>query len=208
MDYILLATRMPQQRSLSLLNQALFLQLVRIDVDGSGAAFAEALRENPGEIAAIRGYAYYVNCGLLGHISPVQQRVQEIMRKKKAKQQWRRETKGRANARIDAAIAEFASSAEQAKRVFEAAEVEYNAARKLAKKNKEDSELMAEYKKSRSMMKATEEAMHAAHARLDKAVKQRDERQRRERGELVDREATKEEDSDDDERKNIQNAEN
>ena len=174
---------MPQERSLSLLNQALFLQLVRADVEGSGAAFAEALRENPGETAAIRGYAYYVNQGLLGCISPVQQRVQDAMRKKRAKAQWRRETKGRADKRIENAIAKFRESVEAARKAFQVAQEEYESARKRAKKNKEDPEIMSEYKRKRRAMKERERDVAQAQAKVDKAVMERDNRQRRQNAE-------------------------
>ena len=93
LNYILLAARMPQERSLSLLNQALFLQLVQLMLKVLGL-HSQALRENPGETAAIRGYAYYVNQGLLGCISPVQQRVQDAMRKKKGQSTMAKGDKG------------------------------------------------------------------------------------------------------------------
>ena len=176
LGYIRLAARMPQQRSLSLLNQALFLQLVRHDIDGSGAIFAEALRENPGENAAIRGYELFVNRGLLGCISPVQRRTQKVMAKKKAKQEWRRQTLGRTNARIDDAISRLVHAAKKAQEEFAVATDEYNASRALAKKQKEDESVMAKYRLARKMMKHKELLMKKAQSQADKAMSERNAR--------------------------------
>ena len=55
--------------------------------------------------------------------------------------------------------------------------------KKIAKKNKEDPEIMAEYKRSRGVMKILEKAMNAAQARVVKAVREKHERQMRDPGE-------------------------
>ena len=56
-------------------------------------------------------------------------------------------------------------------------------AKKIAKKNKDDPEIMAEYKRSRGVMKILEKAMNAAQARVVKAVREKHERQMRDPGE-------------------------
>ena len=60
------------------------------------------------------------------------------MAKKKAKQEWRRQTLGRTNARIDDAISKLVDAAKKAEEEFGVATDEYNAARAVAKKQKEE----------------------------------------------------------------------
>ena len=151
------------------------------DVEGSGL-HSQALRENPGETedswTRLLCQPRITCC-----ISPVQQRVQDAMRKKRAKAQWRRETKGRADKRIENAIAKFRESVEAARKAFQVAQEEYESARKRAKKNKEDPEIMSEYKRKRRAMKERERDVAQAQAKVDKAVMERDNRQRRQNAE-------------------------
>ena len=85
--------------------------------------------------------------------------------------------------RIENAIAKFRESVEAARKAFQVAQEEYESARKRAKKNKEDPEIMSEYKRKRRAMKERERDVAQAQAKVDKAVMERDNRQSRQNAE-------------------------
>jgi hypothetical protein len=192
-SYVRLAARMPQERAASLLNHALFLHLVRQDVESAGNSYATALTENPGDLGARRGYEYYVNRGMLAVISPKQKKILNTLRRKKQKSKWRSKDTVTIEGRIAGHLSILLEAAASATAEYEGSEEEFLVSKKIAKninkfRNKEeyteeDKIQMKEYKRLKRVMAKKKVVMEATDAKVNKLRKQREERRVRE-GEL------------------------
>ena len=132
-NYIRLAARMPQERSASLVNHALFLHVVRQNSQGAGDSYSSALIENPGYLAARRGYDYFLNQGMLSDISPKQQKIQLALRRKREKMMWRRQTVSKED-RIAQHLSVLMEEAARTTLNYEEVEKKYLAYKAMAKK--------------------------------------------------------------------------
>ena len=192
-NYIRLAARMPQDRSSSLLNHALFLHLVRQNFQGAGASYSSALCENPGNMKARRGYEYFINLGMLAAISPKQQKIQARMRRKKRAKQWRRESISKSQ-RIEKHLSVLLEIAAEATADFEQIEGEFLKSKVKAKKinklrskeeyTEEDIVEMKIYKKLKKAMRKKEQIMNDADEKVIAVRQEREDRKARDEVEM------------------------
>jgi hypothetical protein len=187
--YIRLAARMPQERSASLLNHALFLHVVRRNVESAGNSYSSALRENPGYVEARRGYEYFLNRGMLSAISEKQQKIQARMRRKKAAKTWRRGAIS-VEQRIEKHLSILLEVAYEATAEYEQAEADFSGQKVKAKKiNKirskneytnEDQIEMKEYRRLKRLLQKKEIVMKEADEKVMSLRKGREDRRVRE----------------------------
>jgi hypothetical protein len=189
-DYVRLAARMPQERSASLLNHALFLHIVRQNSQGAGDSYSSALVENPGFIAARRGYEYFINRGMLAEVSPKQRKIQMTLQRKREKMQWRRRGQVSKEDRIATHLSLLMEEAATATLNFEKVQENYFIHKKLAKKinklrdeeeyTEDDKEEMKKFRYWKREFKEKKKLMDEANGKVLLVRKEREESKARE----------------------------